>query len=357
MAVDLPLTSLSPDTSPDGIDLLYTVSTPSTTPTDQKVTIADLLALILPNPSGRITLTTGVPYMTASVTAAVTVYYTPAVGRFVPVYDGTRFQPYRFTEMSQATTDATKSPAAVAADKNYDLFVWDDAGTLRCTRGPAWSSDTSRGTGAGTSELQMVHGYLVNTNAITNGPAAQRGTYVGSIRSNGSSQIDMIFGGVGGAGGEGTILGVWNMYNRSRINLVNFDNTNTWTYTTATWRLKNASASAELNKIKFIVGVVGSGIDAWNYALFSNTSINVSGEVGIGLNTTSGISIGQATGRGIVSLSGAIYALSSHYAAIAPLGFNYLAPVEQATATGTGTWYGDNGGTEFYSIFTVGIMY
>jgi len=310
-----------------------------------------------PEPQGRLTLTTAVPFLVSTVTAATTIYYTPAVGNIMPLYNGTSFVPTTFTELSQVTTDNTKSPAAVANNSNYDLFVWSDSGTLRCTRGPAWTSDTGRGTGAGTSELVRTNGILLNTVNITNGPAASRGTYVGSVRSNGSAQIDMIFGGAGGAGGEGTILGIWNMYNRQLVNLVNFDNTNTWTYTTATWRLKNESASAELNKIKFLIGLRGDGIAAWNYALFSNTSTSVSGSVAIGLNSITAIAIGQATGRGIASVSTAIYAFSSHYAAVAPLGFNYVAPLEQATATGTATWYGDNGGTDFYSIFTAQTMF
>jgi hypothetical protein len=62
-----------------------------------------------------------------------------------------------FTEMSQATTDATKSPAAVANSSVYDIFLMERfSGTLRATRGPAWSSDTSRGTGAGTSEIDFT---------------------------------------------------------------------------------------------------------------------------------------------------------------------------------------------------------
>src|SRR5262245_21621926 len=67
-----------------------------------------------PQPSGRLTLTTAVPFLVSTVTAATTIYYTPAVGNIVPLYNGTSFVPTAFSEVSQATTDTTKSPAAVA---------------------------------------------------------------------------------------------------------------------------------------------------------------------------------------------------------------------------------------------------
>ena len=104
-------------------------------------------------------------------------------------------QSWKGSIISDVTT--TKSPAAATTNSNYDLFVWNDGGTYRCTRGPAWSSDTARGTGAGTTELQLLNGILTNKNAITNGPAANKGTYVGTVRTNGSSQVDFQLAGMG----------------------------------------------------------------------------------------------------------------------------------------------------------------
>jgi hypothetical protein len=157
-------------------------------------------------PGGRVTLTTGVAVTTADVTAATTVYFTPDVSDTVELYDGASWNKHQFAEMSQATSDTTKSPAAVAASKNYDVFVWNDAGTLRATRGPAWTSDTARGSGAATSELELFEGRLVNKVAITNGPGVRKGVYVGSIRSDGSSQINDSY----------ALRHCWNAYNRRR---------------------------------------------------------------------------------------------------------------------------------------------
>src|SRR4030095_7670960 len=125
--------------------------------------------LAVPPPQGRLTLTAGIPVMTSAVSGQTIVYYTPYIGNQVPLYDGTSFVPTTFAELSQLTTDTTKSPAAVGANQNYDEFAWSDSGTVRCTRGPAWSSDTARGTGAGTTELQIIQGFLTNKLVITTG--------------------------------------------------------------------------------------------------------------------------------------------------------------------------------------------
>jgi hypothetical protein len=201
-------------------------------------------------PQGRLTLVSGTPVMATTMSAATTLYYTPYHGNFVPIYDGTNMNPTAFAEVLQATTDATKSPAAVAASKVYDVFCWIDSGTNRCTRGPAWTSDTSRG-----YTLTMVNGILLNTTAITNGPAASRGTYVGTIRSNASSQIDYIFGG-SAAGGTAAFLGVWNAYNRVDVTPAVTDQ-NTWTYSGATVRQADNSAG---NRISFVSGLAEDGV-------------------------------------------------------------------------------------------------
>lgn len=221
------------------------------------------LALMI-QPQGRITLTSGVAVMATSVAGATTVYYALANGNQVPIYDGTNFVPTTFTELSQATTDATKSPAAVANNSNYDLFVWNDGGTIRCTRGPAWSSSTSRGTGAGTTELQAVNGVYLNKVAITNGPAANRGTYVGTIRSNGTATIDWVLGASGTAG----VLGIWNNYNRVQVTTTAYDSTATWTYSSSTVRQARGSA---VNQISFVSGLPEESVDA-SYVIAFNTA-------------------------------------------------------------------------------------
>ena len=202
-------------------------------------------------PLGRLTLASGVPVMATSQAAKTTVYYTPYAGNMVPIYDGTNMVPTVFSELSQATTDATKSPAAVAATKIYDMFVWNDSGTIRCTRGPAWTNATTRG-----YTLTMVNGILLNTSSITNGPAASRGTWVGTIASNASSTIDFIFGTAGPVAG---VLNVWNAYNRVSVGCTVIDIGASYTYSSSVFRQARGSSA---NQISFVVGASEDAISA-----------------------------------------------------------------------------------------------
>jgi hypothetical protein len=249
---------------------------------------------------GRLTLTSATPILTATVSGATTVYYTPYKGNQIAItLDGTNFFFTTFSELSQATSDSTKSPAAVAASKVYDVFVWLDAGTLRATRGPAWSSGTSRGTGAGTSELQLVSGYYSNKIAITNGPAAGLGTYVGSIASNSGSTIDFSLGGAA-SGGTASVLNMWNYFNRAPVQAKVSDTGTSYTYSSATWRQARASAG---NQVTFLSGLAEDAVAAHINASFTTPAVtNATGICSIGLDSSS--AIGQSF-HGIGSVSNA----------------------------------------------------
>lgn len=227
-------------------------------------------------PQGRVTLTTATPVMVATVSGATTVYYTPYVGNMVPIYDGTNMVPTVVAEVSQATTDTTKSPAAVAATKVYDLFVWNDAGTIRCTRGPAWTNSTTRG-----YTFTMVNGILLNTTAVTNGPGASRGTWVGTIASNASSTIDYIFG-ASASGGTASVLNVWNTYNRVFTATTVTDSGAAYSYASATTRQARASAG---NQISFVLGAQEDGV---NFHYSTNTDSGAAGAAvtGVGFDST-----------------------------------------------------------------------
>jgi len=194
-------------------------------------------------PGGRLTLTSGVPVTTGNVTGATTVYYVPYKSDMVPLFDGTAWALYSIgTGISQATTDNTKSPAAVANNSNYDCFVWNDAGTVRLSRGPIWTSDTARGSGVGTTELVFQNGKFVNKNDITNGPKALTGLYVGSVRSDGSAQLNDSYGLT-----AAPMRLVWNAYNRVSRAMLRLESTTSWTYNTVSWHQANASSANQLN--------------------------------------------------------------------------------------------------------------
>lgn len=289
----------------------------------------DLLSVS--RPGGRITLTTAVPVLTSTVSGATTVYYTPHVYRMVPIYDGTSFTMHDVGgELSQATTDSTKSPAACTTNSNYDLFVWNDSGTYRCTRGPAWSSSTARGTGAGTTELELVRGIYLNKVAITNGPGANRGTYVGTIRTNGSSQVDWTLG-TSAAGGGAASLGVWNAYNRTVVATSVADSTASWSYTTSSWRAANNSTG---NRVSAIVGL---NEDACMATYLCQMSANGSNNIYITVTldgTTTGVSAG---GIAATTVSSSAATLTSPYTARMGIGWHFLQACEFGNTVGNFT--------------------
>lgn len=271
-------------------------------------------------PAGRLTLSTGVPITTSDVTAATTVYFTPYKGSKIALWNGTYWALYPFSELSQLTTDTTKSPAAVAANKNYDVYVWNDAGTLRATRGPAWTTDTSRGTGAGTAEQTTQDGRIVNKQAITNGPGAKLGLYVGTIRSDGSSQIN----------DSQAKRHVWNEYNYTERSMKVVETAGSWA---GTGSLQQANANAA-NQLDFVCGQADAIVEANVLHSWSNNGTTSTGQAAIGLDSTSAVasdcvSVAQqqneATGG-----STPTFELSAAYRGVPGLGRHLLTWLERA---------------------------
>lgn len=285
-------------------------------------------------PCGRLTLTSATPVMTSTTTGATTIYYTPCRGRCVPLWTGSHFGMADIGgELSQATTDATKSPAACTTNSLYDLFVWVDNGTYRCTRGPAWSSATSRGTGAGTTELELLQGWWVNKIAITNGPAARYGLYVGTVRTNSSSQVDFQLAAVAAGGTPGKIY-VWNAYHRVDLSTTVGETTDSWTYASSTWRQANNSAGMQVEMVR---GLNEDAVRAI-YSAFMLPSATGGSRLGIGVDSTSAYS-GVTTGA---AAAGNALSAPAFYAGLPGIGYRTIAAIEHSAA-GTATFYGDIG--------------
>jgi hypothetical protein len=284
---------------------------------------------------GRLTLTSGVPVLTSDVTGAGTTFFTPYNGNNISIFNGSLFVPQSFAEVSQTLADPTKSPSAGAANKNYDLFAWLDGATFRCTRGPAWASDTARGAGAGTTELTRLGGVLVNVAPITNGPGANLGTYVSSIRTDAAIKCNMMFQPAEAAGGSVNRLDVWNMYNRAMVSSVNRDSTASWVYALAVYRAKNNSAG---NETSFICGIQEDMFSAFNTMNAAN-SATAAVMIAWGLDSTSVLEP-SSDGYEIHTMSASGRATSGGclFTQMAPLGFHFVCPLEIVEANGNTTY-------------------
>jgi hypothetical protein len=272
--------------------------------------------------------------MTSAQTAKTTIYYCLYTGHLIPIYDSTNF---KWTTFAELTNDLTASstgkagPAAATTNSNYDLFVWSDSGTVRLTRGPAWTSDTGRGTGAGTTELQRINGIWTNKNAITNGPGANLGTYVGTIRTDGSSQANWQPGAIA-SGGTAALLGVWNAYNRVLAKGLIGDSASSWNYSSTTIRSANASATM---RVSFLQGLQEDFFEGEYRAMHSATG-TANAAVGVGYNATNAF-----TGDiGYIGLSSGVFGAGGHR--VQQLGWGYLQACEQSDGGATHTFYGSD---------------
>jgi hypothetical protein len=298
-------------------------------------------------PGGRLTLTSATPVLSATVTAASGLIYTPYLGNTVPQWNGTTWSSTVFAEISQALSDTTHSPAAAVANSLYDLFVWFNAGVATLSRGPVWTNSTTRA-----ASLSRIQGFLTNTLAITNGPGAGYGLYVGTVMT------DVMAAAVtfapnpaaasGGpttgssAGNPGAWIGLWNQNNRVVLTTEAQDSKSSpWTYATASWRSSDGSNNNR------ITAVIGSAEDAVSATFADVTSGNDSCFIGIGIDSTTAPYSQCQIGPGTVAVAYQTQTVST-LTSIFSVGQHYLQALEYGASSGT--FSGTQGGMQVHQI-------
>jgi hypothetical protein len=257
--------------------------------------------------------------MTTSSTGNTQIFYTPYVGNKVPLFDGNNVGMRRFDELMVTTGDFTNNPAILGPNKLNDWFVFRSPdGTMRLCHGPDWTDNVTRS--AGTILIRM-EGLLLNSVAITNGPAAQRGTYVGTTYTNANSQLDWIYGAASIPPTAGW-FGVWNMYFRAQVVSMLADLTTTWTYSVNQVREINSNTQA---KFHFVSGLREDSFRATVFltAASSNVSGTLQAGVGYDMNNRFIGSMGQIA-------STAPYATCSGSFATAAMGKHFMVACENA---------------------------
>ena len=339
-------------------------------------------------PQGRLTLTTAVPITTADVTAATVLYYTPYMGDSIPLFDGTRWKLQTFTEKSiklsdtQTCTTSMGSTNLTVADssqfmrgmnitgtniapgatissitsatvvvmslgasgtgtqsnvftlplgKNYDVFYSQVNAKLQYSN--SWTTDNGRA-----DALALQNGINVNNAAInsadSNTIAAKTGLYLGTIRTTGTAgQTEDSYGGASQAGGHRY---VWNNYNRVERAIGVIEGTNSWTYTTATWRQTNGASG---NKVEYVQGlsedpVKASGLQSVNNSSTANVAI------GLGIDSTT---VNSAQTFGAVVIGGSNSVVRFDYSGYPTIGYHAFNWLEISAASGSTAWRGDDG--------------
>lgn len=253
----------------------------------------------------RLTLTSGTPVTTGTVNSS-TIYLTPYKGDKIATYNGTRWKIHTLTEISLALT-ATQ-------DKNYDVWVYDNAGTLTLET-TEWTNDSTRATA-----LATQNGVYCKTGALTR-------RYVGTFRAHAADTT------TDGAAKRF----VWNYYNRAPRALECATASVSWTYTTATWRQMEASAS---NQVAYVIGVTAEEeAYIWLSGRSSNSSGGTDRRMSVGFNSTT--APGFATANAFEEATTAVYAHTLFCVSEAlTAGYSYAAMLEYSEAAGTTTWYG-----------------
>jgi len=270
----------------------------------------------------RLSLTTGLPVTTADVTGAGTLYAVPYNGNRIALYDGTNWVVLSAAQFSLALV--------VTAGKPYDVFVYNNAGvpTLETL---VWTNDTTRATA-----LVSQDGVWVKSGAVTR-------RYVGTIYASGTNTTE----------DSAAKRYVWNYNHRVRRAMAAApETTNSWTYTTATWRQANANAA---NQLDAVIGIAEDAVEVQAVSSVGNsTNAVIALGTGVGLDSTS-VNSAQVSAGAQVGSAGSTGAVIGRYVGVPGAGRHTFVWLEISQATGTTTWYGDNG-TSYVQAGITGVL-
>jgi hypothetical protein len=262
-------------------------------------------------PGGRLTLTSGTPVTTSDVTGATSVYYTPYVHDTITLWDGARWIPVTFTEITHAL-------GTVTSGANYDFFGYLSSGALAIEK-LVWTNGTTRATA-----VTLQDGRYCKSGDKTR-------LYLGTVRSTSTTATEDSQGGTSSQVGGKRF--VWNMYNRVQRSARVYDGTASWNYTTATIRQANAATG---NKVELLVGLGVPASANVTGLLYHKGAVAEIARWGIGLNTTTAFS-GRTAGVGYFLSSGAhdiYFPLVGHWMDTLAAGYSELNWIETG-ANGT----------------------
>jgi hypothetical protein len=121
---------------------------------------------------GRLTLTAGLPVTTAAVTNATKVYFAPYKGHLLALYNGAKWFAREFTEI-------TLDIAALASNRLYDIFVFDNSGTHEL-EAVAWSAPPT----AAITSITNASPRIVSTPSTTGIAAGELLTIAGNSEAS-----------------------------------------------------------------------------------------------------------------------------------------------------------------------------
>jgi hypothetical protein len=307
------------------------------------------LAQALPiYPSGRLTLVSNTPVMTSDVVGAATVYWAPYNGGELSLYNGTNWTNYDNVAQKTLTLTSLQSASNV-----YDIFMFLSGTTPNIGIGPSWAtgggSNTLRGSGAGSTQLTQINGMFLNAYQINlyNGSGytqvnATLATYLGSIYTTGTGATSVQFKPSGQAGGSNNIVGLWNAYNRVRIQSFETDTSGSYTYSGSSFQPTDYGAGDGTNlnnRISWIDGLQMTSVSTRLKVAASTATLGAGIQIGVRLNAASTPYYVSAMYSPTANLTENLQTFYSEESFTPQLGFSYVQAMEASLSAVTATFF------------------
>lgn len=263
---------------------------------------------------GRLTLTSNTPITTSDVTGAGTIYFTPYQGNRIALYDGTKWVFREFTQRSLALGAAT-------ANRVYDVFIYDNAGTVTIDTFTIWTNATTRAT-----DLVEQDGVLVKSGATTR-------RYIGTFYTSAANQTDDSY----------TRRHLFNYYHRQPRVIKKTENSgaDSWTYGAGGGTIRQTNAAAG-NAAGYVQGWEETPLFTSSMTVKdepSNVARYVSGSC-IGIDDTTACITDGFRGGGVRNtLRQQLWSESNHHHGV---GYHVIDWNEWNTANRSETFYGDD---------------
>ncbi len=257
--------------------------------------------------------------LTATITAPLcamgvvssAIYLTLHKGDRLSLYDGSAWQ-------SVSSPEVSISPTGLTAGALYDVFAYNNAGTVTLEMSAAWASAISR-----TDAITTQNGVYVKSGATTR-------RLLGTVQATSSTTFER----------SARTVDLVNIDNQLPFSVWRFESAPSWTYTTASWRQANANTA---NQITVISPLGKNRIDLRCHSRSSPNNVGTVISVGIGYDATNACACGAAIGRTYIASTTATPIIVSEVKHTATIGRHIYTWLEWSTALGTTTWYGANG--------------
>lgn len=277
---------------------------------------------------GRLTLTTGVPVTRADVTAATTVFFTPYKGNRVALYDGSFWTTRTFAQLSVAVPATT--------DTAYDVFLYDNAGTLALELSAAWNSSafgTSSRFAAGTyaTDLPTQDGVPVKS---TNGTLIDNTRrYLGSFKTTGVS---------GQTEDSQAKRLLFNCNNQRVRNMFKAAAANNYAYTIATYRQAAANGA---NQLEVLIGITESQVEVTVRVDVFNGTAGTTVNIQVGEDSTTTPATESLSPQTQIQTVTQNIQLAANFRKMPTFGSHRYVWLEFSSAVGASTWAQSTAGT------------